>query len=76
MAYLKSLKQDVSALKEQFPENHERFRISQTTSDQLTCRFIGENGKNYDIHAVIPVSFPFYLHFLHIFMNGLSKFSV
>lgn len=59
MASIDSLKLDLKMLKEVFPKNHERFQISQAATDQLTCRFIGKNGKKYDIHATIPVNFSF-----------------
>lgn len=55
MANLKSLKSYIKLLKETFTEDHERFRILQTTADQFTCQFIGKNGKKIDIHAMIPV---------------------
>lgn len=59
MASRASLKSDLKLLKETFSKDHERFRISHAAVDQLTTRFIGENYKNYDIHANIPVKFNF-----------------
>lgn len=55
MASRESLKSDLKMLKETFPDVHKRFQISQSATDQLTCRFIAENGREYDIHANIPV---------------------
>lgn len=55
MTSRKSLKLDLKLLKDTFSKEHERFQVSQAATDQLTCRFIGENGKKYDIHANIPV---------------------
>lgn len=62
MACLKSLKYDINRLKEIFTNDHKRFRIVKTSSDQLelTCLFIGESDKEYNIYAVIPVNVQFY----------------
>lgn len=56
MACLNTLKLEIKTLERIFTKNHERFRILNASVDELTCRFIGKNGKNYDIHANITVS--------------------
>lgn len=56
MACLNTLKLEIKTLERIFPKTHDRFRILHASVDELTCRFIGKNGKNYDIHANITVS--------------------
>lgn len=56
MSYLKSTQYDLNKLKDIFTNIHERFRILGITDNRLSCRFIGKNDKEYDIHAKIPVS--------------------
>ena len=56
MACLNTLKQEIKTLESVFPKNHERFQVVAASVDELTCRFIGKNGKKYDIHANITVS--------------------
>lgn len=56
MACLNTLKLEIKTLERIFPKTHERFRILNASVDELTCRFIGKNGKTYDIHANITVS--------------------
>lgn len=56
MACLNTLKLEIKTLERIFPKNHERFRILNASVDELTCRFVGKNGKTYDIHANITVS--------------------
>lgn len=60
MASIDLLKLDLKMLKELFPKEHERFQITQSSTDQLTCRFIGKNGKKCEIHATIPVILVFH----------------
>lgn len=60
MACLNTLKLEIKTLERTFTKNHERFRILHASVDELTCRFIGKNGKNYDIHANITVIIPFH----------------
>ncbi|XP_055309806.1 ubiquitin-conjugating enzyme E2 Q2 [Sitodiplosis mosellana] len=58
MACLNTLKLEIKTLERTFTKNHERFRILHASVDELTCRFIGKNGKNYDIHANITETYP------------------
>ena len=39
-----------------FPKTHERFQIIHASVDEITCRFLGNNGRKYEIHANITVS--------------------
>lgn len=76
MACLNTLKLEIKTLERIFTKNHERFRILHASVDELTCRFVGKNGKNYDIHAnitVIPIIF-FYYKFILWFFLCFSKF--
>lgn len=56
MACLNTLKIEIKTLEQIFTKTHERFQILNASVDELTCRFIGKNGKKYDIHANITVS--------------------
>lgn len=56
MACLNTLKSEIRTLESIFPKNHERFQIMSASVDELSCRFIGKNGKKYEIHANITVS--------------------
>lgn len=56
MACLHTLKQEIRTLEEIFPKHHDRFQIVSASVDELSCRFIGKNGKKYEIHANITVS--------------------
>lgn len=56
MACLNTLKLEIKTLEQIFTKTHERFRILNASVDELSCRFIGRNGKQYDIHANITVS--------------------
>lgn len=56
MACLNTLKQEIRTLESIFSKNHERFQIVSASVDELSCRFIGKNGKKYEIHANITVS--------------------
>lgn len=58
MACLNTLKLEIKTLERIFPKTHDRFRILHASVDELTCRFIGKNGKNYDIHANITETYP------------------
>lgn len=64
MACLNTLKLEIKTLERIFTKNHERFRILNASVDELTCRFVGKNGKLYDIHANITVSKRFFLKYL------------
>uniref|UniRef100_A0A1A9URH5 Uncharacterized protein n=1 Tax=Glossina austeni TaxID=7395 RepID=A0A1A9URH5_GLOAU len=55
MACLNTLKLEIKTLEKIFTKNHERFQILNSSVDELTCRFIGKNGKRYDIHANITI---------------------
>lgn len=56
MACLNTLKLEIKTLEQVFPKNHERFQIMSASVDELSCRFVGKNGKKYEIHANITVS--------------------
>ena len=56
MACLITLKQEIKTLESVFTKNHERFQIVSASVDELNCRFVGKNGKKYEIHANITVS--------------------
>lgn len=56
MACLNTLKQEIRTLESIFSKSHERFQIVSASVDELSCRFIGKNGKKYAIHANITVS--------------------
>lgn len=55
MACLNTLKQEIRTLEGIFTKNHERFQIVSASVDELSCRFVGKNGKKYAIHANITV---------------------
>ncbi|XP_076335943.1 ubiquitin-conjugating enzyme E2 Q1-like [Tachypleus tridentatus] len=58
MACLNTLKQDIKTLELHFPKSHERFQVVAASVDELTCRFVGKNGKKYEIHANITETYP------------------
>ncbi|CAG9566252.1 unnamed protein product [Danaus chrysippus] len=58
MACLNTLKLEIKTLEQVFPKNHERFQIMSASVDELTCRFVGKNGKKYEIHANITETYP------------------
>ncbi|EDS33479.1 ubiquitin-conjugating enzyme E2 q [Culex quinquefasciatus] len=58
MACLNTLKLEIKTLEQIFTKTHERFRILNASVDELSCRFIGRNGKQYDIHANITETYP------------------
>ncbi|XP_055699225.1 ubiquitin-conjugating enzyme E2 Q2 isoform X4 [Phlebotomus papatasi] len=58
MACLNTLKLEIKTLEQTFTKAHERFQILNASVDELTCRFIGKNGKRYDIHANITETYP------------------
>lgn len=58
MACLNNLKQDIKTLEALFPKSHELFQITAATVDELTCRFTGRSGKNFEIHANITETYP------------------
>ena len=61
MACLANLKRDIKLLESTFTKDHDRFQICSASLDELTCRFVGRNGEQYDIQANITVH-PFVLH--------------
>lgn len=58
MACLNTLKQEIRTLESIFTKNHERFQIVSASVDELSCRFVGKNGKKYAIHANITETYP------------------
>lgn len=58
MACLNTLKLEIKTLEAVFTKNHERFQVVAASVDELTCRFIGKNGKKYEIHANITETYP------------------
>lgn len=56
MACLNTLKHEIRTLESIFPRTHDRFPIVSASVDELNCRFVGKNGKKYEIHANITVS--------------------
>ncbi|KAL2712297.1 ubiquitin-conjugating enzyme E2 Q2 isoform X1 [Vespula squamosa] len=58
MACLNTLKQEIKTLESVFPKSHERFQIMSASVDELSCRFVGKNGKKYEIHANITETYP------------------
>lgn len=58
MACLNTLKQEIKTLEAVFPKTHERFQIVSASVDELNCKFIGRNGKRYEIHANITETYP------------------
>lgn len=58
MACLNTLKQEIKTLEAVFPKNHERFQIVSASVDELNCKFVGKNGKRYEIHANITETYP------------------
>lgn len=75
MACLNTLKQEIKTLESVFPKSHERFQIMSASVDELSCRFVGKNGKKYEIHANITVSWAMFL--LHnLFLIIFSKWSL
>ncbi|XP_023311443.1 ubiquitin-conjugating enzyme E2 Q2 isoform X1 [Anoplophora glabripennis] len=58
MACLNTLKQEIRTLESIFSTSHERFQIVSASVDELSCRFVGKNGKKYAIHANITETYP------------------
>ncbi|CAG2109735.1 unnamed protein product [Medioppia subpectinata] len=58
MACLNSLKADIKRLEKTFPKTHDRFQVMSATVDEISCRFISNNGKKYEIHANITETYP------------------
>ncbi|XP_054160719.1 ubiquitin-conjugating enzyme E2 Q2-like [Oppia nitens] len=58
MACLNSLKADIKRLEKTFPKTHDRFQVLTATVDEISCRFISNNGKKYEIHANITETYP------------------
>lgn len=73
MACLNTLKQEIKTLESVFPKNHERFQIVSASVDELNCRFIGKNGKKYEIHANITVSVYPICTFFNVYLKLLLE---
>lgn len=73
MACLITLKLEIKTLEKTFTRAHERFQIINASVDELTCRFIGRNGKKFDIHANITVSFLIFLNFFFAVISMISR---
>nr|CAG4645613.1 EOG090X0867 [Lynceus sp. MCZ IZ 141354] len=58
MACLQNLKQEIRTLESVFHKTHERFQVVAASVDELTCRFVDQFGKKYDIHANITETYP------------------
>lgn len=58
MACLLTLKQEIKTLETVFPKHHHRFQIVNASVDEINCRFVGDNGNKYDIHANITETYP------------------
>lgn len=67
MACLITLKQEIRTLESIFPKTNNRFQILNASVDEINCRFLGNNGKKYDIHANITVSTE------HFFVRSLAE---
>lgn len=65
---LNNLKSEIKTLENLFSKSHELFQIVNASVDELTCRFISKNGKKYDIHANITVSFESIFDFFSTFL--------
>ncbi|XP_017475021.1 PREDICTED: ubiquitin-conjugating enzyme E2 25 isoform X1 [Rhagoletis zephyria] len=74
MACLNTLKLEIKTLEKIFNKNHERFQILNSSVDELTCRFIGKNGKRYDIHANITSSC--YMWQVQVLLKYLSNSTI
>jgi ubiquitin-conjugating enzyme E2 Q len=66
MACLNKLKADIKQLELTFPKTHDKFQVISATVDEISCRFIVNNGKKYEFHATIPV---FINHFLKLILK-------
>lgn len=53
------LKSELLELQKVYSKNHERFRVLNASSDELTCRFILKDEQFCDIQANIAVSVHF-----------------
>ncbi|XP_065221622.1 ubiquitin-conjugating enzyme E2 Q2 [Planococcus citri] len=58
MACLNTLKEEIKILESVFPKSHERFQIHFATVDELSCRFVCNPGKTYEINANITETYP------------------
>ncbi|KAG4075665.1 hypothetical protein HA402_003490 [Bradysia odoriphaga] len=54
----RQLKSDLIRLQQVFTKTHGRFRILNSSVDEVICRFILQNKTSYDIQANIPSSYP------------------
>ncbi|KAK7603755.1 hypothetical protein V9T40_003754 [Parthenolecanium corni] len=58
MACLNTLKEEIKILESVFPKHHDRFQIHFATMDELSCKFVGNSGKTYEINANITETYP------------------
>ncbi|CAG7725182.1 unnamed protein product [Allacma fusca] len=59
MACLNTLKQEIKTVEKVFlKNNNERFQVVSASLDELTCVFIGKNGKKHEITANITETYP------------------
>ncbi|XP_077290820.1 ubiquitin-conjugating enzyme E2 Q2 isoform X2 [Arctopsyche grandis] len=58
MACLRTLKAEIQTLERLFPRNHDRFRLTAASVDELACTFVGSGGSLYRIHANITETYP------------------
>ncbi|XP_063708476.1 ubiquitin-conjugating enzyme E2 Q2 [Culicoides brevitarsis] len=62
MACLNTLKQEIKTIQSVFPRKPNgssvMFQVLSASLDEITCRFIGLNGKKHDIHANITETYP------------------
>lgn len=54
-ACLNKLKNDIRILESLFPKNHPRFQIINISVDEISCRFIGQDGEKINISGNIMV---------------------
>ncbi|XP_037026628.1 ubiquitin-conjugating enzyme E2 Q2-like [Bradysia coprophila] len=54
----RQLKSDLIRLQQVFTNTHDRFRILNSSVDEVTCRFFQQNKTFYDVQANIPSSYP------------------
>lgn len=70
MACLNTLKQEIKTIQSVFPRkpnsNSVMFQVLSASLDEITCRFIGLNGKKHDIHANITVNTGVYQSHLYL----------
>lgn len=68
MACLNTLKEEIKILESVFPKHHDRFQIHFATMDELSCKFVVNPGKTYEINANITVSRLTFHYFQRVFI--------